>query len=199
MKRILKRFAGFMAITLCCAMLVPFVVMADQLPVLSDYNNLPEGCLVMGMEDVDRSVKGSNSYLLVINERVRQSTSEYTRNIFYDFSNLPDNTSNYSSKRQDFEGRNGRIVQSPGVVMTFQYTDRVTGPEEFLKQYTAITDEEYRNKSRENTLILLRLRPLANTRLFIVRLSMSKPKVTSKMSIGTYRYQPQYPTMERYI
>ncbi|MDD2212598.1 MAG: hypothetical protein PHV56_06515 [Clostridia bacterium] len=151
MKRILKRFAGFMAITLCCAMLVPFVVMADQLPVLSDYNNLPEGCLVMGMEDVDRSVKGSNSYLLVINERVRQSTSEYTRNIFYDFSNLPDNTSNYSSKRQDFEGRNGRIVQSPGVVMTFQYTDRVTGPEEFLKQYTAITDEEYRNKSRENT------------------------------------------------
>ena len=34
--------------------------------------------------------------------------------------------------------------------MTFHYTDMITGPEEFLNQYTMITDEEYRNKDAMN-------------------------------------------------
>lgn len=150
MKKMMKRLAGFITITLCCVLLLPLRAMADPLPVISDYNNLPEGYQAMGTEDTERSVKGSSSYLLVIKERVRQSTKEYTRDIIYDFSNLPGNTYFHTSQKQEFEGRNGRIVQSPGAAMTFHYTDKVTGPEEFLQQYKTITDEEYRNKSSQN-------------------------------------------------
>ena len=41
--------------------------------------------MAMGTEDEARSMSGSNSYQLVIIERVRDLESEYSRDIFYDF------------------------------------------------------------------------------------------------------------------
>lgn len=151
MKRIMSKSAVFIVITLCLTFLVSFASTADQLPVISDYNNLPEGYQAMGTQNEELTSKGSYSYLLAINEKVRKIESddyEYTRGIFYDFTNLPENSYFHSSKRQDFS--NGFIYQSPGVVMYFRYTDRVTGVDEFLEQYRLITDEEYRNKDAAN-------------------------------------------------
>jgi hypothetical protein len=121
--------------------------MANQSPAFNDYNNLPEGYQVMAVEDEENSVKGSYSYLLTINEKVRHIANkelEYTRNIFYDFTSLPENSYFYSSKKQYFN--EGYIDQSPGVAMHIHYTDKITGVEDFLEQYKLITDEEYRNK-----------------------------------------------------
>lgn len=137
-------------IMLCCMLLLPLTAYADEIPGLTDYNNIPEGYLLMGTEDTERTVKGSNSYLLVVTEKARYDEKDYSRDIVYDFSNLPGDTYFYESKKQEFEDRNARIVQSPGVVMTFHYTDKVTNPEEFLEQYTKITDAEYMNKSSDS-------------------------------------------------
>lgn len=151
MKKIIKRFAAFIVITLCLTLLLPFCAIAQQLPVFSDYNNLPEEYLAMGTQNEELTVKGSYSHLLAINEKVRHIESEeyeYTRNIFYDFTNLPENSYFHTSNRQDFD--NGYIYQSPGVVMHFRYTDKITGVDEFLNQYKLITDEEYKNKDASN-------------------------------------------------
>jgi len=151
MKKIIKRFAAFIVITLCLTLLLPLCAIAQQLPVFSDYNNLPEGYMAMGTQNEELTVKGSYSHLLAINEKVRHIESEeyeYTRNIFYDFTNLPENSYFHTSNRQDFD--NGYIYQSPGVVMHFRYTDKITGVDEFLNQYKLITDEEYKNKDASN-------------------------------------------------
>ena len=151
MKKNKKRFTAFLIITLCFTLLWPFASTADQLPVISDYNNLPEVYQAMGTQNEELTAKGSYSYLLAINEKVRHIENEeyeYTRNIFYDFTNLPQDSYFYSSNRQDFN--NGFIYQSPGVAMHFHYTDKITGVDEFLKQYKLITDEEYRNKDAAN-------------------------------------------------
>lgn len=151
MKKIIKQFAAFIVITLCLTLLLPLCAIAQQLPVFSDYNNLPEGYMAMGTQNEELTVKGSYSHLLAINEKVRHIESEeyeYTRNIFYDFTNLPENSYFHTSNRQDFD--NGYIYQSPGVVMHFRYTDKITGVDEFLNQYKLITDEEYKNKDASN-------------------------------------------------
>ncbi len=147
MKKTMRKSAAFIVIILCLTLLLPFASTADQLPIISDYNNLPEGYQAMGTQNEELTAKGSYSYLLAVNEKVRNIESEeyeYTRDIFYDFTNLPENSYFHSSNRQDFD--NGYIYQSPGVVMHFRYTDKITGPEDFLNQYKLITDEEYRNK-----------------------------------------------------
>ncbi|HZK01422.1 MAG TPA: hypothetical protein VFC96_01005 [Anaerovoracaceae bacterium] len=147
MIKMMKRFLTFIISTLCLTFLLPFAAMANQLPAINDYNNFPEGYQAMGTQNEELTAKGSYSYLLAINEKVRNIESEeyeYTRNIFYDFTNLPENSYFHSSNRQDFD--NGYIYQSPGVVMHFRYTDKITGPDDFLNQYKLITDEEYRNK-----------------------------------------------------
>lgn len=147
MKKMMKRFATFTMLNFCLTFLFPFAAMANQLPAINDYNNLPEGYQAMGTQNEELTNKGSYSYLLAINEKVRNIENEeyeYTRDIFYDFTNLPENSYFHSSNRQDFG--NGYIYQSPGVVMYFRYTDKITGVDEFLKQYKLITDEEYRNK-----------------------------------------------------
>jgi hypothetical protein len=147
MKKIMRKSAVFILVTLCFTLLWSFASTADQLPVISDYNDLPDGYQVMGTQNEELTSKGSYSYLLAINEKVRNIESEeyeYTRNVFYDFTNLPEGSYFHSSNRQDFN--NGYIYQSPGVVMYFRYTDKITGVDEFLEQYRLITDEEYRNK-----------------------------------------------------
>lgn len=149
MKKKMLKYAAFVITALCIALLLPTQSMAAQLP-LSDYDNLPEGYMAMGTEDEARSMSGSNSYQLVIIERVRDLESEYSRDIFYDFYNLPNETYQYNINKKEFENRTALIVQTPGVAMTFHYTDMITGPEEFLNQYTMITDEEYRNKDAMN-------------------------------------------------
>ena len=149
MKKTIKRFNAFTIIILCFAFLLPLASTAEQLPVISDYNNLPAGYQAMGSQNEELTVKGSYSYLLAINEKVRhieREEYEYTRNIFYDFTNLPQDTYFYSSKSQHFDNRNGYINQSPGAALRFHYTDKITGTEEFLEQYKLITDEEYKNK-----------------------------------------------------
>ena len=146
MKKNIKRFTAFLIITLCFTLLWPLTSAADILPVISDYNNLPEGYQAMGTQNEELTAKGSYSYLLAINEKVHHIESEeyeYTRNIFYDFTNLPQDSYFHSSNRQDFN--NGFIYQSPGVAMLFHYTNKATGVDEFLKQYKLITDEEYKN------------------------------------------------------
>lgn len=147
MKKTMKRFAAFIILTLCLTFLLPFTAMANQLPAINDYNNLPEGYQAMGTQNEELTIKGSYSYLLAINEKVRHIENEdyeYTRNIFYDFTNLPEDSYFYSSNKQDFG--NGYIDQSPGVAMHYRYTDKITGVDEFLSQYKLITDEEYKNK-----------------------------------------------------
>lgn len=148
MKKTIKYFTTvFVILTL----FLPLVTLAAQLPVINDYNNIPEGYQAMGTQNDELTVKGNYSYLLAITEKVRDIDSEdleYTRDIFYDFTNLPEDSYFHTSKKQDFD--NGYIYQSPGAVMHFRYTDKVTGPEEFLEQYKLITDEEYRNKEARN-------------------------------------------------
>lgn len=151
MKGLVKKYVVFMVAVICCIYFLPLGVNANELPVLDDYNNLPENYQAMGFEDEERSVKGSNSQLLVITEKVRDLTNEYTRDVFYDFTNLPDDSRFGSLKIQEFENRNGRIVQSPGAVMYICYTDKITGTEEFLRHYELITDEEYAGRGSENT------------------------------------------------
>ena len=151
MNKTMKKFAAFIIITLCLSLISPLAAMASPLPDISDYNNLPDGYQTMATKDEDNSVKGSYSYLLVVNERLRnieEEEFEYTRDIFYDFTNLPENSYFNSSQRQDFD--NGYIYQSPGAVMKFYFTDKVTGVKEFLEQYELITDEEYKNKDAMN-------------------------------------------------
>ena len=151
MKKMMKRFATFTMLNFCLTFLFPFAAMANQLPAINDYNNLPEGYQAMGTQNEELTNKGSYSYLLAINEKVRNIENEeyeYTRDIFYDFTNLPENSYFHSSNRQDFD--NGYIYQSPGVVMHFRYTDKITGVDEFLNQYKLITDEEYKNKDASN-------------------------------------------------
>ena len=147
MIKMMKRFVTFIISTLCLTFLLPFAAMANQLPAINDYNNLPEGYQAMGTQNEELTAKGSYSYLLVIDEKVRNIENEeyeYARNIFYDFINLPENAYFHSSQRKDFD--NGYIYQSPGVVMHFRYTDKITGPDDFLNQHKLITDVEYRNK-----------------------------------------------------
>lgn len=132
-------------------LLWPFASTADILPIISDYNNLPEGYQAMGTQNGELTSKGSYSYLLAINEKIRNTESEeyeYTRNIFYDFTNLPQDSYFHSLSRQNFD--RGYIYQSPGVAMYFHYTDKVTGVDEFLKQYKLINDEEYKNTDPTN-------------------------------------------------
>ena len=143
----MKKIIAFMIVTLCLGLLSPLAAIASPLADITDYNNLPDGYQAMATEDEENSVKGTYSYLLAINERLRnldEEEFEYARNIFYDFTNLPEGMYLYSSQRQDFDS--GYIYQSPGAVMKFYFTDKVTGVEEFLKQYELITDEEYSNK-----------------------------------------------------
>ena len=147
MNKTMKKFAAFIIVTLCLSLLSPLAAMASPLADISDYNNLPEGYQAMATEDEDNSVKGAYSYLLAINERIRnteEEESEYTRSIFYDFTNLPGDTYFYSSDKQDFN--NGSIHRTAGAAMSFCFTDKVTGVEEFLEHYELITDEVYRNK-----------------------------------------------------
>ena len=151
MNKTMKKLAAFIIVTLGLSLLSPLAAMASPLADISDYNNLPEGYQAMAVKDEENSVKGTYSYLLAINERLRnteEEESEYTRSIFYDFTNLPENIYFYSSNRQDFD--NGYIYQSPGATMYFYFTDKVTGVEEFIKQYELITDEEYGDKDTAN-------------------------------------------------
>ena len=137
------------AIIICC-MLLPFNVSAEELSVLTDYNNIPAGYQMIGKEDTERSVKGANTYLLMISEKARKDELQYSRDIIYDFSNLPNDSYFHSSKRQEFDNRNARIAQSPGAAMYFHYTDKATGVDEFLANYKLITDEEYKDKSSDD-------------------------------------------------
>ena len=146
MKKTIKSFASYIIMTLYFTLL-PFDAMANQLPAINDYNNLPDGYQAMGTVNEELTAKGSYSYLLAINEKVRNIESEeyeYARDVFYDFTNLPENSYFHASDRQDFS--NGYIYKSPGVVMNYRYTDKITGVKEFLEQYELVTDEEYRNK-----------------------------------------------------
>jgi hypothetical protein len=159
----MKKFSAFIIVSICLSLLSPLAAMASPLPDISDYKNLPDGYRAMATKDEENSVKGSYSYLLAINERLRnleEEEFEYTRNIFYDFTNLPEDSYFYSSQRQDFN--NGYIYQSPGAVMYFSFTDKVTGVEEFLEQYELITDEEYRNKEERSKPDLIKIDTIGN-------------------------------------
>lgn len=151
MNKTMKKIVAYIIITLCLSLLSPLAAMASPLPDISDYSNLPDGYQAMATKDEENSVKGTYSYLLSINERLRNledEETEYARSIFYDFTNLPENSYYYSSQRQDFD--NGYIYQSPGAAMYYNFTDKVTGVEEFIERYKLITDEEYSNTDSYN-------------------------------------------------
>ena len=61
MKKNIKRFTAFLIITLCFTLLWPLTSAADILPVISDYNNLPEGYQAMGTQNEELTAKGSYS------------------------------------------------------------------------------------------------------------------------------------------